>query len=71
MKKRPTQKQMVLKHLQSGKPITSIDAIHRYGITRLAAIIGFLKNDGHKIAATYKTQKKNKGAPFAVYRLLK
>ena len=41
---RVTQKSKIKKHLQSGQPITPIDALERYGCFRLAAIIHTLKN---------------------------
>jgi len=42
---RVTQKSKVREHLQSGRSITPIDALERYGCFRLAAIIHTLKND--------------------------
>jgi hypothetical protein len=42
---RVTQKSKIREHLQSGQPITPIDALERYGCFRLAAIIHTLKND--------------------------
>lgn len=41
-----TQNESVLKHLRSGKKITALEALQRYGCFRLAAIIHNLKNKG-------------------------
>lgn len=41
---------IVLAHLQSGQSITSLEAIEKYGFTRLSAIIFILKRMGYKIA---------------------
>lgn len=44
-----TQKQAVLSHLKRNKSIDTWTAIQRYGVTRLSAIIHFLKQDGENI----------------------
>lgn len=49
------QKQRVLDYMQSGYTITSLDAFRELGITRLAAVIYNLKNDGHLIGSRRKT----------------
>jgi len=41
--------QQVLSHLQSGKPITSLEALKLYGIFRLASRIHDLKKNGIEI----------------------
>tara|TARA_R110002124_G_scaffold128641_1_gene289615 strand:- start:635 stop:856 length:222 start_codon:yes stop_codon:yes gene_type:complete len=63
-----TQKQRVLDHLQ-GHPsgFTSWEAISEYGITRLAAYIGFLRDDGYKIDAVSETRD---GKTFSRYFLV-
>lgn len=43
------QTQMILKHLQKNKGITSVEAISEYGITRLASRIHELRESGHNI----------------------
>ena len=43
------QTQMILKHLQKNKGITSMEAISEYGITRLASRIHELRESGHNI----------------------
>ena len=44
-----TQKQAILSHLKRYKSIDTWTAIQKYGVTRLAAIIHFLKVDGENI----------------------
>lgn len=43
-----SQDEQVLNHLLLGLPITSIDAINKYGVTRCAAIIHRLNKKGWK-----------------------
>ena len=43
--KRETQKSKIKQHLESGQPITPIDALERYGCFRLAAIIHTLRHE--------------------------
>ena len=40
----------VLSHLKSGKSITPIEALNKYGCFRLGARIHELKGDGHSIS---------------------
>lgn len=47
--KKKTKHQKIKEHLESGKSITSWEAIELYNVTRLAAIIFNLKKDGMKI----------------------
>ena len=44
----PIQEAMVLEHLRHG-PITSLEALRRYGCFRLAARVYNLRADGHEI----------------------
>lgn len=44
-----TQKEQVLDHLRSGQSLTSMDAVRLFNITRLAARIYELRQDGHPI----------------------
>ena len=46
-----SQKQQVANYLQSGKSLTPIQALTKFGSLRLAAIIFNLKADGLKIKA--------------------
>jgi hypothetical protein len=57
MKPDVTQKEQVLNHLQNNpNGFTSWEAIRQYGITRLAAYIGFLRNDGYDINSVSETR---------------
>lgn len=68
-KSNPTQADIILKHLQS-ETITSFEAIERYGITRLAAVISQLRAKGYKIVARNKTVTTRYGkTTVAVYEL--
>jgi len=44
-----SQKSKICKHLESGKPITPLEALNLYGCFRLAAIVFVLKEDGMDI----------------------
>jgi hypothetical protein len=63
-----TQTQRILIYLQSGKQITAIEALKRFGCFRLAARIADLRNQGHTIWTNYIT-KDNK--TYAAYKLRK
>ena len=67
---RVTQKSKIRAHLQSGQPITPIDALERYGCFRLAAIIHTLK---HHYGMNIKTELvKNKyGTKYGKYTMVK
>ena len=41
-----TKKDLIRQHLLSGEKITSLEAIHEYGVTRLSAIIFDLRREG-------------------------
>ncbi|RLC36946.1 hypothetical protein DRH27_04450 [Candidatus Falkowbacteria bacterium] len=45
MAKKLTQVEVIKRHLQSGKTITSLQAFKKWGITRLSAIIWTLRNE--------------------------
>ena len=49
MRHEKSQSMKVLRHLQSGKTISSFEAYEQFGITRLNAIMWILKNDGYAI----------------------
>lgn len=57
---KPTQTEIVLKHLLRKGSITSWEAIEKYKITRTAARINELRNLGHDIKSMPMTSKKNK-----------
>lgn len=62
-----TQRKNVLKHLESGREITPLDALEQYGCFRLAAVIWNLRDEGYKIAT--KTVSNKYGKTFASYKL--
>ena len=49
-----TQREKIINHLTTRRSITSVEAIGLYGITRLAAVVHRLKNEGYDIEATLK-----------------
>lgn len=65
-----TQAEMVYDALCAG-PLTSMDAINRYGFTRLAARIKDLREIGVEIDTTYETSLNRFGKPvsYATYKL--
>ena len=68
--KRKTQKEVVLWHLQNNGTITSWEAIKEYGITRLAARVFYLKEDGHDIETeTKQVETKFGKTNITIYKL--
>jgi hypothetical protein len=63
-----TQAQRILIYLQSGKQLTAIDALKKFGCFRLAARIADLRKDGYTIWTNYITEN-NK--TYAAYKLSK
>jgi hypothetical protein len=66
-----SQNEMILKHLQTGRRITPMEAIEKYGITRLGARIYDLKQQGYMIHATKDKglNRFGKSTTFASYRM--
>jgi hypothetical protein len=65
MKKPKSQSDRILAHLISGKPLTAMQALDKFGCFRLAARIGQLRKEW-----TITTEMKTKdGKRFAVYRI--
>lgn len=62
-----SQKEAIYNHLKSGKPITPIEALNRYGSFRLGAIIHKLRRAGYEIETKYITNKY--GNKFAEYKM--
>ena len=62
-----TQNQKILRHLRDGKAITPLEALGLFGVYRLAARIGELRNAGHNIETTYKYD--DNGRNYASYSL--
>ena len=63
-----TKKKKILTHLQSGRTITSMEAIDLYKCTRLAAIIYSLKDEGYNIESK---NVKGTNTNYARYKLLR
>jgi len=62
-----TQKEAILRHLQSGKTITPLEALNLYGCFRLGARIWELRDEGYRIRSENVKQGKK---TFASYRLI-
>lgn len=62
-----SQKDAIYNHLKSGKSITPIEALNRYGSFRLGAIIHKLRREGYEIETKYITNKY--GNKFAEYKM--
>jgi hypothetical protein len=61
-----TQKEAILRHLQSGKTITPLEALNLYGCYRLGARIWDLRNEGYVIRSESVKQGKK---TFSSYKL--
>lgn len=68
-----SQADRILDYLKTGKSITSLEAIQRFGCTRLAAQIFRLKKRGHEIASKdiYVTNRWGDTVRCSEYRLIK
>ena len=62
-----TQNQRILEYLKSGKKLTPLEALNKFGCLRLSARIFNLKEHGHAIITENVTRK---GKTFAEYSLL-
>ena len=67
-----TQKKVVLKHLQSGKEITQLEATQKYGVLRLGAIIFDLRKAGYMISTKimHDPNRYGNSSNYAVYKLI-
>jgi len=65
---KPSQKSLVLSHLNKGGAIDAMSAQRLCRCVRLAAVIHVLKNEGHNIVK--KTVIQNDGARLATYSLV-
>lgn len=63
-----SQNEMVLNHLKSGKKLSPLEALERYGIFRLGARCYDLKKQGHLIVTQMVIKN---GKRFAEYRIEK
>lgn len=62
---------VILNHLQTGAEINPLEALSKYGVYRLGAIIFILKEEGYNIKSRRQEYKKPSGKKghYAVYRL--
>lgn len=63
-----SQKEEILKYMQSNGGITQLQATNSLGCTRLAARIADLQKDGHRIKKEWITVKKRFGGKVRVVR---
>lgn len=68
-----SQSKVILKHLESGKEITQLEATQKYGILRLGAIIFNLRKDGYRIMSRREHNPNRYGnvSNYAIYKLIK
>lgn len=59
-----TQQEMIHQHLQSGKSITPLEALQKYGCFRLAAIIHSLRGEGQDIETKMVSNGKKQWASY-------
>lgn len=73
MKKEKSAKYDVIRHLRKHKKITSIEAIKKYGVTRLSGVIYDLKERGFVIETERASGKNRYGhiCNYAIYHLIK
>lgn len=66
-----SQMSLILNHLQTGAEINPLDALSKYGVYRLGAIIYELKKEGYKILTRMEYFKKPNGRTghYAIYRM--
>ena len=67
-----THKKIVLKHLQSGKELSQLEATQKYGILRLGAIIFNLRKEGYRIVTRmeHKPNRYGNTSNYGVYKLI-
>lgn len=67
-----THKKIVLKHLQTGKELSQLEATQKYGILRLGAIIFNLRKEGYKIVTRmeHKPNRYGNTSNYGVYKLI-
>ena len=67
-----TQREIILKHLDRYKKITSWQAIMEYGITKVNCVVYHLRQDGYVISTENKevTTRLGNKATIAVYTLI-
>lgn len=63
-----SQRAGIIKHLESGKSLTSLEAIQKYGCTKLASRICELKEEGYLIYTERETLKNRYGNSCTIAR---
>ena len=63
-----TQAQTVLKHLKSGRTLSAMEAVQKYGILRLAGRVKELRDVGYNIISVPVNDKKT-GRHYVKYKL--
>lgn len=61
-----SQTKQILAHLESGLPITPLEALKRYGCFRLGARIHDLRAKGHKVVTTMISDGKKRYASYSI-----
>lgn len=66
-----SQVSVILNHLKTGAEIHPLEALSKYGVYRLGAVIYILKHEGYSILTRTETYEKSSGRKghYAVYRL--
>ena len=62
-----SQEAQILHYLRSGRPLTQLDAVKRFGCLRLGARIYDLRREGHAIKTTMSRVSKNKKVAVYTY----
>ena len=62
-----TQKERILEHLQSGKTLTKLESLLKFGVWNTGDVIYKLRNEGHIIDTEMVSEK---GKTFAQYKLI-
>ena len=72
LQEKMSQSKVILKHLQSGRELSQLEATQKYGVLRLGAIIFNLRRKGYVISTTLKHDPNRYGNPsnYAVYKLI-
>lgn len=69
--KADSQVMVILNHLKTGAEINPLEALSKYGVYRLGAIIYILKDEGYRISSRMHYYDKPSGSKghYAIYRL--
>lgn len=68
--KKPSQREQILKHLESGKTITPLEALNLFDCFRLSDVIFKLRKEGYDIRTKDLKVKSNKiVAQYSIYQM--